>query len=339
MKKSLTIFLLLLALSLLLCGCGQPAPASDPAPEDAQEEQQETGYVFTEPVKLLITHGVGGTVDTAARAIAPYLAKELGVNVVPENREGSGGRTVRAEVFNRTEPDGYTLLMTGMPSMQLGEVLFDGDYKTDEFTFIGNVTGTDTGLVYVAADSDIQTLDNMKALGADCTLASGGGYGSSDQLLSMLLRKVAGVEHTYIPYDGDAEAVTAVLGHQVTGGLSSLSTIRRFSDQVRVLGVYSEERVEDIDAPTFAELGYEGMISGSDIGIVAPSGLPEDVITALSEALVRANNNPEFLAWAEQSGTDLNPLNSEEYKELALFTYEQLNTYVDDLKAEIANQK
>ena len=321
MKKSwISILLAVVLVSMFAVGCF------------AAEE-----YKFTGPVTLFITHQVGGTVDGTSRGIAPFLAQELGVNVIPQNREGAGGRTIRAEVFNRTRPDGYTILATGMPSLQLGELLFEGNYKTDQFTFIGNVTGTDSGVLLVAADSPINSLEDLRNLGeANCFLGSGGGFGSSDQLLSTMVREIANIQHRMIPYDGDAEMITAVLGHQITAGLTSFSTLRRFREQVKVLAIFDDERAPDIDAPTFLELGYEGMVSGSDIGIVAPPGLPEHIRKTLSDALARANANPEFHEWAARTGWDLNPLNSEEHREHALSIYSQMQVFAPIMLEEIA---
>jgi tripartite-type tricarboxylate transporter receptor subunit TctC len=295
-------------------------------------------FKFTQPITMLITHGVGGTIDQTARGIAPFLAKQLGVNVVPQNREGAGGRVARAELF-RTKPDGLTILVTGMPSLQLGELLFRGEYKTDKFTYLGNVTGTDSGVLLVAADSPINSLDDLRKLGGDASLGSGGGFGSSDQLLSMLLRQVAEIPHKMIPYDGDAEMITAVLGHQITGGITSLSTTRRFRSQVKILAIFADERVKDMpDVPTFLDLGYKDMLSGSDIGIVAPPELPDNIKKTLADALVKANADPEFIEWAAKTGWDLNPLNAEEHQKLATFVYEQLQTYVPAMLEEIKNQ-
>lgn len=145
MKKRWIFSLMAVALvTLLATGCGTNQTTADSSTSDAKE------FKFADPIKLVITHGVGGTVDTAARNIAPYLSKELGVAVVPENKEGSGGRIARAEVF-KAKADGCTILMTGMPSLQLGELLFDGNYKTTDFTYIGNVTGGDSGVIFVNA--------------------------------------------------------------------------------------------------------------------------------------------------------------------------------------------
>lgn len=333
-KRSMFLLVAVVLVTLLAAGCGTTS-GTNTASSDSGKPKFPTNTI-----KLEITHAVGGTVDTAARSIAPYLAKQLGVSVVPENVEGSGGRIARAKVF-KDKADGYTILATGMPSAQLGQLLFDGSYKTMDFTFLGNIYGGDSGVIYVNASSNIKTFADLQKLATSgqVNLATGGGFGSSDQLLSLMLRKNANLPHKFIPFNSDSEAVTAVLGNQVTGAFSSLSTVSRFKDKVRILGVFADKRSSDWpDTPTFTELGYKDMISDSDISIVGPPGMPEDVAKTLSDAIAKAAADPEFVAMAQKTGNTLKPLNAADDKKEAQFIYDNLNKYLPDMKAEIANQ-
>lgn len=324
-------------------GCGGSQKASEQAGQiqsqtaNASGGGKAAGYP-EKPIRLLITHGAGGITDIVARGIAPYLEKELGVPVVPENMVGSGGRVARAYVF-KAEPDGYTILATGMPSLQLGELLYNGQYKSKEFTPIANIQGFDSGLIYVAKDSPIQSLDDLKALAQKrkITVATGGGLGSTDHVLSVMLKKTVGLPHTLVPFDGDSEAAAAVLGHNVDAAFSSAASVDRMKNQIRVLAVYSEKRLSTLpDAPTLKELGYEGLVMESEIGLVAPPGLPAEKAQVLQSAMQKVLSTPEVQQWAEKVGIQLKPLIGEEYGKEIARVYDLINQYLPDLKADVA---
>ena len=94
----------------------------------------------SQPIRLIVAQGAGGTTDFVARIVQPPLQKSLGVSLVIENMVGGGGNTASAFVYKQ-KPDGYTLLMRKQPSMSGGEVAQKGKFETLKFVHVYNITG------------------------------------------------------------------------------------------------------------------------------------------------------------------------------------------------------
>ena len=104
-------------------------------------------------------------------------------------------------------------MQTGAPSTVIGELIADGKYKTLEFEYIGNFWGGDYRAVALRSDGPYQTWRDLLKASKEGTLncASNGGYGSTSNLQSVVLKTVLGLEHQFIPFDGDAEAAESVM--------------------------------------------------------------------------------------------------------------------------------
>ncbi len=117
----------------------------------------------TKTIKITIHAAAGGSADVPIRGLLPYLEKQLGVAVIAENVEGGGGRTARAQLY-KAEPDGYLLGTLTVPSIYLGQALYEGQYDTSKFTYISNIGGNDYRTVIVKADSPIQNWGDLVEL-------------------------------------------------------------------------------------------------------------------------------------------------------------------------------
>jgi tripartite-type tricarboxylate transporter receptor subunit TctC len=166
------------------------------------------------PVKLVITHAAGTSNDIEARTVQPFLQKYLGVPIVIENMVGTGGRKSREFVI-KEKPDGYTLLSTGMPSCQIGEILFKGRYQTLIFTHIFSLFSESTALL-VKSDAPFKNMADFveKAKGKTLSCAVPG-VGSTAHLNGMILTRYLGLTAKWVPYDGGTEALTALAGGHV----------------------------------------------------------------------------------------------------------------------------
>lgn len=141
------------------------------------------------------------------------------------------------------------------------------------------------------------------------------GLGSDDHLSALEFERIAGVELKHIPFPGNADVRTAVLGGHVM--MASMNISETMADveegSLHALGQMATERWSGApDIPTFQEQGYD-IIMGSMRGIGAPANLPEDIADKLEAAVKAAVEDPEFQAKAKQQHLALSFLDSEAY--------------------------
>lgn len=287
-------------------------------------------------IRMIITHGVGGSVDTAARGMAPFLEKYLEVPVVTENMVGAGGRRAMEYVF-AAPPDGYTIVVSAFPSRLIGELVYDPNYKMKEFVHLGSWLGGDYRSVIVSKDSPYQTFEALMEASKSKKLkaAGGGGLGSTSQLQTIFLKEKVGLNADFIPFDSTAEVASAVLGGHVDFGVMPLSSALRFEAQgdVNPIAIHAPKRSEAApDVPTLKELGYEGVVIPYGVGAWAPPGTPDAIQAKYAGAILNAVEDPDFLAWAEKTNVLLEPMGPEEFLQTTLEDYESISSVLDLIK-------
>jgi len=271
-------------------------------------------------VRLIVTHGPGGTTDLAARLIQPYLQKYLGVPVVIENMEGAGGNLARSFVFKQ-RPDGKTLLVSQQPSMSSGQLVSGGKFEVLKFVHVFNIAGQNYDCVAVPADSPYRTVADLQTASASKNLTSAGsGVGTNAYILAMLLKSRAGFKLTYVPYNSGSEAALAVAGGQTQIGLGALETYYPLHVQkrLRILAISGPQRTPTHpDIPTLVELGYPEITLDQIIGVFAPPGLPKDTIDILTAVFQKAFADKEYLAAAARARQTLQPLPPAEFYKMS----------------------
>ena len=269
----------------------------------------EAASTWPEPgkqIRMIITHGIGGSVDTAARAIVPYLKKYLGVTVVTENMEGASGRKAMEYVYN-AKPDGYTIVVSAAPSRLIGQLMYPKSrYDMLKFTKLGSWTGGDYRCVLVNAKSSYKTFTELVDASKKKRLkgAGGGGAGSNSQLQTIYLEKTIGMNTDFIPYEATTEVANALMGNQVDFGVMPLSSALRYQQQgeVRVLAIHAAKRSDKCpDVPTMQDLGFPEVNMDNTNAAYAPPGLPKEIQDKLAAAIKKTYDDPEFKAMAEQA--------------------------------------
>lgn len=251
------------------------------------------------PVKLLVGYPAGGSPDTVGRIVADQLSKILGQPFVVENKPGGGG-TLATAVAASARADGYTLLLAETGQMVIGPQLIKVSYDpVKDFAPIGLVTQTPI-VLFINAATQIKTVQDLireaKANPGKMNYASSG-VGSSLHLTMEAFKNAAGVDLTHIPYKSLSQILTGLLSGEVQLMAGSLSTMGALSKggKLNLLGVMSSAPIaSQPDLPMVSDLvkGYDGF--SSEIGIVAPAGIPSGVVTRLSEALRVALKTPEM---------------------------------------------
>jgi putative tricarboxylic transport membrane protein len=224
----------------------------------------------------------GGGWDQTARTMQTVMQEEgISENVQVMNVPGAGGTIGLAQFVNQAEGDPEALIVGGY--VMVGAILTNNSpVDLSMVTPIARLTGEQEAIV-VPASSDIQTMDDLVAkLKADPGSVSwgGGSAGGADHITAGLIAKAVGVDPTqvnYIAFSGGGEALAAILGNQVTVGVSGLS---EFQSQVeagtlRLLAVSGEERVPGVDAPTLTEAGVDVALENWRMVAAAPDITPE----------------------------------------------------------------
>lgn len=333
----------MLGLMLIAVGCGQQSVANKSTSGAGTEEGSkatESGEKFpSRPIRVILTHSAGGSVDTQARLIAPFVEKYLGTPLVLENMEGAGGRKARAFVYN-AKPDGYTLMVTGQPSTVIGELLYQGSYKTLDFTYIYNFMGKDYSVITVSSSSPIKTYKDLVELSKQKKIKLGtAGTGTTDHLAAVMLKRYTGLDFDIVPFDSTAEQLMALVGGKLDAVMDAISSSGVRSD-VRVLAVMGPERSELLpDVPTVSELGYPAMDVSYSLGFVGPPGMPEDRRKVLEEAVRKAANDPEYLAKLKEMKSLPLPLDGAKYKDMVNQLYNSVQSVIPLMQAQVTGAK
>ena len=255
----------------------------------------------------VVPYGAGGPTDLTARAYGASLEEQLGQTVVVENLPGGSGAIATQELI-AAEPDGHTLSLVTAGTLVLTPLANEVGYSKDDVTPIGvmaevpSVLAVGSGSPYQSA-ADFSTAAEQQP----GVVTVGVPGASTPQAIELQrLREEYGVEVTAVPFNGNAEMTTALLGGNVDAVLINASsdvTANIDAGQFRPLAVSSEERLSWLpDTPTLAESGFpELTLSGSTFGLAGPAGMPEEVVTVLEDALRTAHDDPEVV---EQVGEE-----------------------------------
>ena len=232
----------------------------------------------------------GGGWDQTARTMQDVLQKEgISRSVQVQNVPGAGGTIGLAQFAEQHKGDPNALIIGGY--VMVGAVLTNNSpVSLADVTPIARLTGEYEAVVVPAASPHQTMADLVAALKADPGAVSwaGGSAGGTDHIAVGLIAQAAGVDPTkinYIAYSGGGEALAAILGNQVTAGVSSLG---EFQSQIeagtmRLLAVSAPERIEGVDAPTLKEAGldvelqnWRMVAAGPDLTGVDPAVRPQD---------------------------------------------------------------
>lgn len=271
---------------------------------------QAAPWVPDRPVRLIVPFPPGGVVDLLARALAPGLQERLGQPIVVENRAGAGGN-VGAEVVAKAAPDGHTLLLSSTGPLAINAALYGARMPFDpEAAFAPIALALRTPMVLVVrADQPWRSLETLLAAAraAPGRLTGGSaGNGSTPHLALELMKAMARVDITHVPYRGVGPAMTALLAGDIALMFDTLPLVmpQIRAGAVRPLAVTSARRSPALpEVPTLAEAGVPGYESSSWFGFVAPAGTPAAAIGAVAEAVAAALRQPEVVErFAAQGG-------------------------------------
>ena len=265
-------------------------------------------------IKLIVPWAAGGDTDLIFRPLAPLLQKYLGQPIVIANVGGASG-TVGEREASGAAPDGYTLF--GAHDF-IHSVYFGGmiDIKYDAaFEPVCMVSSTPS-VITVGAKTPWKTFKELveDAKKRPDQIVVGASLGSTSQYSIAIAANAAGVTFKYVPYDGTAKRMNAILGGHVEVVDSNLTQKSKVdAGLLRFLASMSEKRTPGLDSvPTLKELGYNVEYSVNR-GIMVPKGTPADVKKKLGDACAKAAKEPEFAKAIELQGTEVRYMDAKGY--------------------------
>ncbi len=263
---------------------------------------------FAADYTIMAPAAPGGGWDQTARSMQEALQAEgISGNVQVTNVPGAGGTIGLAQFVNESNGNPNALIVGGY--VMVGAILTNASPVTlDMVTPIARLTG-EAVVVVVPAASELQTMDDLVAkLKADpgSVAWAGGSAGGADHITAGLIAKTVGVDPTtvnYIAYSGGGEALAALLGGQVTVGISGYS---EFSAQIeagelRLLAVSSDERIPGVDAPTLREAGVDMALQNWRMVAAAP-GITDEQKAAITADIEKMVNSASWQATLETKG-------------------------------------
>jgi len=241
------------------------------------------------PVRIIVGFGPGGAPDIVSRLLGQWLSERLGQQFLVEVRSGAGSN-IATEAVVKSPPDGYTLLMGGLPNA-INATLYDKlnfNFIRDIAPVVGVVNTVNLLLVNpsVEANTVPELIAYAKANPGKLNMASAGS-GSAPHLAGELFKMMAGIDMIHVPYRGAGLALTDLIGGQVQvlvlSMLASIEHVR--SGKLRALAVTSTARSGVLpDVPTVAEFlaGYEATTWW---GIGVPRHTPVEIVDRLNKEI------------------------------------------------------
>jgi tripartite-type tricarboxylate transporter receptor subunit TctC len=262
------------------------------------------------PIRVIVPLVPGGNQDIVARAVAEEMSRNLGQQVIVENRPGQSA-IIGTQFVKHAVADGYTLLSVAVTFARVPGVVKAAGYdpRTD-FTGVSLVCRIAQVLV-VNPNNPARTVQDLvaqaRAKPGEVSFA-GSGNGSTGHVAAELFMRHTGVKLLQVSYKGNAQAIVDVMGGQVSMMFDQVSTSAGHvkGGKLRALAVTSKERSQVLpEVPTLQELGFTDFDDVTWNGIVAPAGTPREIVATLHAAIVKGLSNPEMRKRYGERGIEL----------------------------------
>ncbi len=271
----------------------------------------------TRPVHLIVGFPAGGQVDITARLAAQALGEHLGQTVVVENKPGAGGNLGAQAVINAA-PDGYTLFFAAA-SNTVNTTLFANlpyDFARD-VTPIGTINRIPLVLEVNPAfeAKDVASFVAYAKANPGKLSVGSPSAGTPPYLAVELLKMMAGIDIVHVPYFGENQMVTDLLGGQLMAALGGISSgighIK--AGKLRGLGVTTSKPIPELpDVPAIGDT-IKGFEASGWSGIVAPKNTPKYAVDKLAAAIAAVQADAKFKARLSEFGAPLFALTPAEF--------------------------
>lgn len=256
-------------------------------------------------VRFISPFSPGGGTDTVARALALRLGEALGRTFIVDNRPGAEG-IIGTELGAKSPPDGYTLLVGNLGTLAINPNLRKVPYDPlRDFAPVVQTTASSTVLV-VHPSLPVKNLRELVAL-AKAKPLNYGASSSATFLPMELLKQMAKIDITHIPYKGTGPTLAGILSGEVQvmfgGSINTTPLVK--SGKLRALAVAGDRRSKALsDVPTVAEAGYPGYEANSWNGILAPAGTPRAIVLRLNQEMLKILGTREIIDYMVADGAE-----------------------------------
>ncbi|MBA2963280.1 MULTISPECIES: Bug family tripartite tricarboxylate transporter substrate binding protein [Ramlibacter] len=262
------------------------------------------------PIHLLVGFAPGGMTDVVGRVLAQGLQAELGRTVLVENRPGAGGQ-IAAQALKAARPDGNTLFLTNNhTTAMIPLTTVNPGYEARDFAAVGLVA-TNPNFFIVNPAVVGPSVDSVKAFvqWAKANPARGNigvpAPASAPEFSVTVMGQSLGADLKPVAYRGDAPLVQDLLGGQIAAGISGISSALPHvkAGKLKLVAVDGPKRLAGFpDIPTYGELGIQGLDDVIFIGVVAPAGMPADLIARYNAAINKVVASRAFLERTSEAG-------------------------------------
>jgi tripartite-type tricarboxylate transporter receptor subunit TctC len=290
----------------------------------------------SKPVHVIVAYAAGGANDLLGRVFAEQLGQALGQAFVVENRTGGGG-LIGTEAAARAQPDGYTLIVSGMPSHVLAPAMnrnagFDPVRDFTHIAYLGGPPNVFAVHSTLPVKSFKELLDLMREnkSGLEYVSPSVGSVGN------MVAEYVAAKEHvklTHVAYRGGGNAILDLVAGHVKFGSMTLSTMSQHikAGTLRPLAISSATRAAELpDVPTLVELGYPELVVRTWYGLSGPAGLPPEIVDKINHVVNGAMDLPKVKQQLAAEAVETKAMTPAEFTR---FMQDQVSQWVPAIKA------
>ena len=251
-----------------------------------------------QPIRLIVPHPAGGSLDILARTMAAEMGKDLGVQIVVENKGGGNG-AIAAQTVATSKPDGYTLLLAtasthGINPSLYKRLRYDAIKDFAPITLFATVPNV---LVIGKHLSNIKTTEGLIELIQErkgkMNMGSAGS-GTPGHLAGVMVQDVKKLDFVHVPYRGGAPAISDLIAGQIDFMFTTIPGALPHINANNIIGlsVTSKDRSVALpDLPTIDESALPGFEAVSWHGLVAPAGTPQEIIDVLYKAAEKALKN------------------------------------------------
>lgn len=292
-----------------------------------------------EPLQLIVPFPPGGTTDIVARIVADGLGKELGQQVLVQNKAGLGG-SLGTMAVAQANNDGYTIGMASNSTHIANPLLFkETTYDPmQDFTFLGGIASVANVLVVnpqkIPAKNMADLLSLIKKNPKRYSCASAGS-GSMGHLWLATFEFASKVDIPHAPFRGAAPALDSLLSGQTDMMFDNLPSVLPHINEGRLtpVAVASTKRLELFpDVSTFGELGLESSNLDGWFGLVGPVGIPPSIQERINEALQKALRQPAVIASLRSVGADATRSTIQAFSNDVLARFEKMREVVQSGK-------
>jgi tripartite-type tricarboxylate transporter receptor subunit TctC len=296
----------------------------------------------TKNVRVLVPFSPGGAADSAGRLYAEALSQAFGRQFVVENRPGGGGIPV-AELVSRAEPDGYTLMVSGIPIQVVGPAMRKNVnyHPMRDLTHIAYFGGT-PNLLTVHPTLGPRTyrdfLEYARKQPGGTNYVSAG-LGTMGNWTAEYLATLENIKLTHIAYKGGSQAMVDLLAGHVKTALLTWTAVAEHvrNGKLVALAATSERRLPYLpEIPTFRELGHKDFVSVTWFSLSGPAKMPTSIVDRINAEVVKAMSRPEVKKHIDTHGIEVKPMTP---AELVRFSQAEIDRWVPLIKRIMAQRQ